>query len=216
MSWPNPLLPRSPKFDLYLVTDRNQTAGRDLLWVLEQALHGGVKGIQLREKDLGGGELFHLAERVKALCDVHHASLLINDRVDVAMAVDADGVHLGEGSMPVRTARQLVGENKLVGVSTHSLTEAEESEQAGADFLVFGPVYFTSSKAPYGEPQGLDPLKKLVDKLSIPVYSIGGINGDNIAEVKATGVRGVALISAVISATYPRAATEEILRGLER
>ena len=118
--------------------------------------------------------------------------------------------------MPVRTARQLVGENKLVGASTHSLTEAEESEQAGADFLVFGPVYFTSSKAPYGKPQGLDPLKKLVDKLSIPVYSIGGINGDNIAEVKATGVRGVALISAVISATYPRAATEEILRGLER
>ncbi len=216
MSWPNPLLPRSPKFDLYLVTDRNQTAGRDLLWVLEQALHGGVKGIQLREKDLGGRELFHLAERVKALCDAHHASLLINDRVDVAMAVDADGVHLGGGSMPVRTARQLVGENKLVGVSTHSLTEAEESEQAGADFLVFGPVYFTSSKAPYGKPQGLDPLKKLVDKLSIPVYSIGGINVDNIAEVKATGVRGVALISAVISATYPRAATEEILRGLER
>ncbi len=214
MSWPNPLLPRSPKFDLYLVTDRNQTAGRDLLWVLEQALHGGVKGIQLREKDLGGGELFHLAERVKALCDAHHASLLINDRVDVAMAVDADGVHLGGGSIPVPAARRLMGNNKLVGVSTHSLTEAEESEQAGADFLVFGPVYFTSSKAPYGEPQGLAPLKKVVDKLSIPVYSIGGINMNNIAEVKATGVRGVALISAVISATYPRAATEEILRGL--
>ncbi len=214
MSWPNPLLPRSPKFDLYLVTDRNQTAGRDLLWVLEEALHGGVKGIQLREKDLGGGELFHLAERVKALCDAHHASLLINDRVDVAMAVDADGVHLGGGSIPVPAARRLMGNNKLVGVSTHSLTEAEESEQAGADFLVFGPVYFTSSKAPYGEPQGLAPLKKVVDKLSIPVYSIGGINMNNIAEVKATGVRGVALISAVISATYPRAATEEILRGL--
>jgi thiamine-phosphate pyrophosphorylase len=208
------LLPRSPKFDLYLVTDRNQTAGRDLLWVLEQALHGGVKGIQLREKDLGGGELFHLAERVKALCDAHHASLLINDRVDVAMAVDADGVHLGGGSIPVPAARRLMGNKKLVGVSTHSLTEAEESEQAGADFLVFGPVYFTSSKAPYGEPQGLAPLKKVVDKLSIPVYSIGGINMNNIAEVKATGVRGVALISAVISATYPRAATEEILRGL--
>ncbi len=216
MSWPNTLLPRCPKFDLYLVTDRKQAAGRDLLWVLEQALDGGVKGIQLREKDLGGGQLFHLAERIKALCDAHHASLLINDRVDVAMAVDADGVHLGGASIPVRTARKLMGDNKLIGVSTHSLKEAQESEQAGADFLVFGPVFFTSSKAPYGEPQGLGPLKKVVEKLSIPVYSIGGIKADNIAEVKATGVRGVSLISAIISVTYPLAATEEILRSLER
>ncbi len=216
MSWPNTLLPRSPKFDLYLVTDRKQTAGRDLLWVLEQALDGGVKGIQLREKDLGGGELFHLAERIKALCDAYHASLLINDRVDVAMAVDADGVHLGGASIPVRTARKLMGDNKLIGVSSHSLKEAEESEQAGADFLVFGPVDFTSSKAPYGEPQGLGPLKKVMEKISIPVYAIGGIKADNIGEVKVTGVRGVSIISAIISVTYPRAATEEILRALER
>ena len=216
MSWPNTLLPRSPKFDLYLVTDRKQTAGRDLFWVLEQALDGGVKGIQLREKDLGGGELFHLAERIKALCDAHHASLLINDRVDVAMAVDADGVHLGGASIPVRTARKLMGDNKLIGVSTHSLKEAEESEQAGADFLAFGPVYFTSSKAPYGEPQGLGPLKKVMEKISIPVYAIGGIKADNIGDVKATGVRGVSLISAIVSATYPRAASEKILRALAR
>jgi len=216
VSWPNTLLPRSPQFDLYLVTDRKQTAGRDLFWVLEQALDGGVKGIQLREKDLGGGELFHLAERIKALCDAHHASLLINDRVDVAMAVDADGVHLGGASIPVRTARKLMGDNKLIGVSTHSLKEAEESEQAGADFLAFGPVYFTSSKAPYGEPQGLGPLKKVMEKISIPVYAIGGIKADNIGDVKATGVRGVSLISAIVSATYPRAASEKILRALAR
>jgi len=216
VSWPNTLLPRSPQFDLYLVTDRKQTAGRDLFWVLEQALDGGVKGIQLREKDLGGGELFHLAERIKALCDAHHASFLINDRVDVAMAVDADGVHLGGASIPVRTARKLMGDNKLIGVSTHSLKEAEESEQAGADFLAFGPVYFTSSKAPYGEPQGLGPLKKVMEKISIPVYAIGGIKADNIGDVKATGVRGVSLISAIVSATYPRAASEKILRALAR
>ena len=132
------------------------------------------------------------------------------------MAVDADGVHLGGASIPVQTARKLMGRHKLIGASTHSLKEAQESEQAGADFLVFGPVYFTSSKAPYGEPQGLGPLKKVVEKLSIPVYSIGGIKADNIAEVKATGIRGVSLISAIISATYPLVATEEILRALER
>jgi len=108
-----------------------------------------------------------------------------------------------------------MGGNKLIGVSTHSLKEAEESEQAGADFLVFGPVYFTSSKAPYGEPQGLGPLKKVMEKISIPVYAIGGIKADNIGAVKVTGVRGVSIISAIISATYPLAASEEILRALE-
>ncbi len=208
--------PRSPKFDLYLVTDRKLTSGRDLLWVLEQALQGGVKGIQLREKDLGGGDLFYLAEKVKALCDAHHTSLLINDRVDVAMAVDAAGVHLGGASISVQTARRLIGDHKLIGVSTHSLAEAEASEQAGADFLVFGPVYFTSSKAPYGDPLGLDPLKKVVEKISIPVYSIGGIKADNIAEVRATGTKGVSLISAIISAPYPRLAAEEIVGAMER
>ena len=208
--------PRSPKFDLYLVTDRKLTAGRDLLWVLEQALQGGVKGIQLREKDLGGRDMFYLAEKVKALCDAHHASLLINDRVDVAMAVDADGVHLGGASVSVRTARSLIGDHKLIGVSIHSLAEAEASALAGADFLVFGPVYYTASKAPYGEPQGLDPLKKVVEKISIPVYSIGGIKADNIGAVRATGTKGVSLISAIISASYPRQAAEEIIRAMER
>ncbi len=132
------------------------------------------------------------------------------------MAVDADGVHLGGGSMPVQATRKLIGAKKLIGVSTHSLKEAQESEQAGANFLVFGPVYFASTKAPYGEPQGPGPLKKVVEKLSIPVYSIGGIKADNIAEVTATGVRGVSLISAIITSADPRAATEEILRVLER
>ena len=208
--------PRSPIFNLYLVTDRKLTSDRDLLWVLEQALQGGGKGIQLREKDLGGRDLFFLAEKVKTLCDAHHASLLINDRVDVAMAVDADGVHLGGASVSVRTARSLIGAHKLIGVSIHSLAEAEASEQAGADFLVFGPVYFTPSKAPYGDPQGLGQLKKVVEKISIPVYSIGGIKADNIAAVRATGINGVSLISAIISAPYPRLAAEEIIRAMER
>lgn len=216
MSWPKTLQSRSPNFDLYLVTDRKLTSGRDLLWVLEQALQGGVKGVQLREKDLGGGELFYLAEKVKVLCDAHHASLLINDRVDVAMAVDADGVHLAGASIPVQTARRLIGDHKLIGVSTHSLAQAKAAELAGADFIVFGPVYFTPSKAPFGEPQGLGPLKKVVEKISIPVYPIGGIKADNIAEVRAAGTMGVSLISAIISAAYPRAAAEEIIKGMGR
>lgn len=207
---------RSPNFDLYLVTDRNQTGGRDLLWVLERALEGGVRAVQLREKDLGGRELFVLAEKTKRLCERYQANLFVNDRVDVALGVDAEGVHLGGDSMPVRAARELLGAEKLIGVSTHSIKEAREAEQEKADFILFGPVYFTPSKAVYGEPQGLGRLKEVVEKISLPVYAIGGIKPENIAEIKAAGVRGVALISAVLSASDPRAATQRILETLAR
>ena len=207
---------RSPNFDLYLVTDRSQTGGRDLLWVLERALEGGVRAVQLREKDLGGRELFVLAEKTKRLCERYQANLFVNDRVDVALGVDADGVHLGGDSMPVRAARELLGAEKLIGVSTHSINEASEAEREKADFILFGPVYFTASKAAYGEPQGLGRLKKVVEKISLPVYAIGGVKVGNIAEVKETGVRGIALISAVLSASDPRVATRRILETLAR
>ncbi len=206
----------APPFDLYLVTDRNQTHGRDLLWVLQSALDGGVEAIQLREKDLGGRELFFLAEAARKLTQRYHARLLINDRIDLALAVDADGVQLGKASLPIETARSLLGPRKLLGVSTHSLEEAAEAERNGADFALFGPVYFTPSKAPYGSPQGLPALKKVVEKISLPIYAIGGIKPENIANARRTGVRGVALISAVMSAADPRDATKRILSLLKR
>mgnify|MGYP001609477712 CR=1 FL=1 len=210
-----PLPSRSPNFDLYLVTDRSQTGGRDLLWALERALEGGVRAVQLREKDLGGRELFVLAEKIKALCERNRASLFVNDRIDVALGIDADGVQLGSASMPVEAARELLGERKLIGVSTHSANEAKAAEQAGADFILFGPVYFTPSKAVYGIAQGIAPLKQVVENNSLPVYAIGGVKAENIAEVKAAGVRGVALISAVLSAADPLAAAREILAVLK-
>jgi thiamine-phosphate pyrophosphorylase len=203
-----------PTFDLYLITDRQQTRGRDLVWVIEQALGGGARAIQLREKDLGGRELFFLAQKVKTLCARYQASFFINDRVDVALAVDADGVQLGSGSMPVDVARKLLGENKMIGASTHSMDEALAAERAGADFILFGPVYFTPSKATYGNPQGLERLKEVVEKISLPVYAIGGVKADRIAAVKKTGARGVAVISAVMGADEPLAASREMLRLL--
>jgi thiamine-phosphate pyrophosphorylase len=201
-------------FDLYLVTDRNQTGGRGLFWVLEQALDGGVKAIQLREKDLSGRDLFSLAERLRALCHAYEAALFINDRVDVAMAVDAAGVQLSKASLPIATARALLGPQKIIGASTHSLQEAKEVEQAGADFILFGPVYFTPSKAAYGAPQGLAALKTIVANISLPVYAIGGIKPENIDATKKLGIRGVALISAIVSAKSPKEAAETILRQL--
>jgi thiamine-phosphate pyrophosphorylase len=203
-------------FDLYLVTDRNQTSGRDLLWVLQQALDGGVKAIQLREKDLPGRDLFSLAERLRTLCQAYEAALFINDRVDVALAVDAAGVQLSMTSLPALTARALLGPQKIIGVSTHALQEAKEAEKNGADFVLFGPVYFTASKAAYGAPQGLPALKTIVDNISLPIYAIGGIKSENIESVMKTGVRGVALISAIVGAESPREASEKLLRQLRR
>ena len=201
-------------FDLYLVSDRNQTGGRDLLWVLQQALDGGVKAVQLREKDLSGRDLFSLAERLRTLCQAYEAALFINDRVDVAMAVDAAGVQLSKASLTIATARALLGLQKIIGVSTHSLQEAKEAEQAGADFVLFGPIYFTPSKAAYGAPQGLTALKTIVANVSLPVYAIGGIKPENIDSTKKLGVRGVAMISAIVSAESPKEAAETMLRQL--
>ena len=187
-----------------------------MLWVLQQALDGGVKAIQLREKDLDGKQLFLLAEKVRALCARYRAALFINDRIDVARAVGADGVQLGASSLPIETARELLGADRMIGASTHSVEEAREAERRGADFVLFGPVYFTPTKAAYGAPQGLPALKKIVENVALPVYAIGGIKPDNVGAVVVAGVRGVALISAVMAAIDPKLAAETILKLLER
>ena len=205
-----------PNFDLYLITDRTRTRGRDLCAVVEQSLNGGARAIQLREKDLGGKELFELADKISVLCQRYNAQLFINDRIDVALAVDAAGVQLGKTSLPIHTARALLGEAKFIGYSAHSLEEAKIAERHGANFVLFGPVHMTPSKAAFGAPQGLAALKETVAKLDVPVYAIGGINSENLTETMTTGVRGVALISAVMSAENPTAATRTILTKLAR
>jgi thiamine-phosphate pyrophosphorylase len=196
-------------FSLYFVTDRKQTARRPLLDVVHAALDGGVCAIQLREKDLEGGELYRLAVELRTLTTRYNAYLLINDRVDVALAVDADGVQLGQNSFPVQSARQLLGSEKLIGVSTHSSTEIDAAR--GADFIVFGPIYFTPSKAVYGEPQGLGRLRQAVQQSPAPVIAIGGIKKEQIAEVIATGAQGIGVITAISAATDPAQAARELL-----
>ena len=183
---------RSVDFDLYLVTDRKTTGGRDLMWVLEQALEGGVRAVQLREKDLGGAALLELARRVKRLCDRYGAELFINDRVDVALAADAAGVHLAATSMPLEVARGLLGPDRKIGVSTHSPAEVHAAAEAGADFVLFGPIYPTTSKLPFGDPQGPAALKTVTDAASVPVFAIGGIKQHHLPEIKAHGTARIA------------------------
>jgi thiamine-phosphate pyrophosphorylase len=200
-------------FNLYLVTDRNGTSGRDLLWVLHEALEGGVKAIQLREKDLGGRDLMSLAREVKQLCDGYRAELFINDRVDVAMAAHCH-VHLPGNSIPIEVVRGLVSPATKIGVSTHQLEEVRNAAQSGADFVLFGPIYATPSKSPYGDPQGVAALKKILASVSIPVFAIGGIKVDQIPELSEHGAKRIALISAILQAPDPRSATQEILQAL--
>ena len=205
-----------PNFDLYLITDQTLTRGRDLCAVLEQALEGGVRAIQLREKELEGRELFKLADKISVLCQRFDAQLFINDRIDVALAIDAAGVQLGKTSLPIEVARRLLGDEKLIGFSSHGVEEAIAAQQSGANFLLFGPVFFTPSKATFGAPQGAAALKSLVEKVGLPVYAVGGIKATSLPAIMNAGVRGVALISAIISAEDPSAAAETILAKLAR
>lgn len=198
-------------FTLYLITDRLQTGTRSLLETVDEALAGGVKAVQLREKELTSRELYELAFDLKKLTCRYDAKLLINDRIDIALAVDADGVHLGSNSIPIYRARKLLGKNRLIGVSCHNQVNAITAQEKGADFITFGPVFFTASKAKYGKPVGIDKLESVSHLLTVPVFAIGGVNAANAREVLATGATGIALISAIMSAHEPRQAAQTLL-----
>jgi len=203
-------------FTLYLITGRSQTGGRPLGTVVRQALAGGVRAVQLREKDLSGLELFALATELRGITREYGARLIINDRPDIALAVGADGVHLGVNSLPIAEARRLMGTERLVGYSAHAVEEARQAERNGADFITFGPVYDTPSKAAYGAPLGLGKLAEAAAGLNIPVFALGGVKIMSIPEVMACGVAGIALISAIIAAADPRSAAADLLKTLEQ
>ncbi len=198
-------------FRIYLITDRHQARGGDLLKTLIEALDAGIGAVQLREKDLGGRELLELAVKIKRLTERYRARLFINDRADVALASGADGIHLGEASIPVETAKKIC-KGMLVGCSTHSLEGAKRAEKGGADFITFGPVFETPSKAQYGPSLGIEKLHEVVSAVNIPVFAIGGIKAENLAGVMTEGgPYGVALISGIIAAPSPGEAAKKYL-----
>ena len=196
---------------LVLVTDRRATGGRDLLDVVAAALDAGLPAVQLREKDLPGGPLLALAERLRAVTARAGALLLVNDRLDVAVAAGADGVHLGGGSVPVDVARRLLPAGALVGVSTHAPAEAADTT---ADFAVFGPVYATPSKAAYGPPQGEARFRTAAATARVPLLAIGGVTAAQVAALRAAGAAGVAVIRAILAAEDPARATRVLLAAL--
>jgi thiamine-phosphate pyrophosphorylase len=197
-------------FRLYVVTDRHEAAGRDLEEIVAAAAQGGAGAIQLREKDLSARDLYALGTRLQAALSPYGVPLLINDRLDVALALDAAGVHLAGHSLPTAVARRVLGAGKLLGVSTHSVEEARRAAEDGADFIVFGPVFTTPSKVAYGPPQGLQLLTTVVRAVRIPVLAIGGIDHTNLPQVVQAGAYGVAMIRAVLAAPDPYKATQQL------
>lgn len=190
---------------IYLITDRHQVPrDQDFFATIEQLLQAGLRMIQLREKDLPPSELLSMAQQLRDLTRRYDSLLLINDRIDIAKAVDADGVHLRQTSMPADTARGLLGREKLIGVSTHTEEEINRAVNQGADFITFGPVYYTPSKATYGFPKGLTELRTACELSSVPVYALGGIKTTNTPATLATGVHGVAVISALLATPTPQ------------
>lgn len=201
-------------FSLYLVTDRHKTGGRPLVPLLREALGAGLRAIQLRERDLGTRPLLALAEDSLRAARAAGAKVLINDRVDLVMALGADGVHLRSSSLPVRAARRLLGPDGLIGVSVHAADEVSDVEAEGADFAVLGPIYETPSKLAYGKPIGVQPIEEAVRRSGLPVFVIGGITPERVGDVRRAGASGVAVIASILGAESVSSATRAFLDAL--
>jgi len=198
-------------FDCYLVTDRHQTGGRPLETVVKECLEGGIRAVQLREKDLPACDFFRLAETFRSLTLEFGALLLINDRIDVCLAVEADGVHLRSDSLPISTVRSLVGPDRLIGYSAHRATEAVDACAQGADFVVLGPVCDTPSKRALGRPVGWTEVRSAADRIGIPVIAIGGMRTDRISDAFRNGAGGIAVISTLLCAPNAKEAAKNLL-----
>ncbi len=196
-------------YELYLVTDRNVLNGRDFLKSLEQGIIGGASVVQLREKNISSLEFYNLAVEVKKLTEKNNIPLIINDRVDIALAIGADGVHVGQTDLPADIVRKIIGKNKILGVSAANLEEAKKAMDDGADYIGVGALFPTVTKTD-ARKVTLDQLKYIRDNVNIPIVGIGGINENNIKAVIETGVDGAAIISAILSKSNIKEASEKL------
>ena len=195
-----PVTCKTLNFQLYLVTDRRWLKDRNLADCVEAAVLGGVTLVQLREKDIFSREFFKLAQQVKRVTERYGIPLIINDRIDIALAVDADGVHIGLDDLPVPVARKLLGSDKIIGASVTTIDEAVLFQNQGADYLGVGAVFPTATK-PENEAVSLATLRSIKAAVRIPVVAIGGIQKENVPQVMQTGVDGIAVVSAIMNQT---------------
>jgi thiamine-phosphate pyrophosphorylase len=196
--------------EAYLVTDRRLASDEFLLRLIRAAAEAGVDRIQIREKDLMGRALMRLTRQAMEALEGSKATLLVNDRVDVAVAAGAHGAHLGLSSMPMELARRAAGEDLILGASTHSLEEALQAQESGADYLFVGPVFPTASKAAFGEPLGVPKLETILRRIKIPAYAIGGVTPERLAILRGLPLTGVAMISGFVRAPSVQELVQQI------
>ncbi|WP_298500411.1 thiamine phosphate synthase [uncultured Methanobrevibacter sp.] len=195
---------------LYLVTDKSDDVEK-FLKTIEESIKGGVSVVQIREKTADTLDFYNLALKVKKITAKYNVPLIINDRVDVALAVDADGVHVGQSDMPCDVTRRLIGEDKILGVSAATVSEAKKAQNDGADYIGCGAVFPTQTKDD-ADSVTKEELKKIVESIDIPVVAIGGINLDNASELSDTGIAGLSVVSAIMSSDNPKKSSEELLK----
>lgn len=196
-------------YTLYLCTDRNLMTSSSLEANVESAIKGGVTVVQLREKDLSSRDFYHMGLKIREITRKYNVPLIINDRVDIALAVGADGVHLGQSDLDCKVARRILGDDIIIGVTAHSVTEALEAQKAGADYLGVGAMRATGTKsdAKVISPTELVAIRK---RITIPIVIIGGINKSNVCEFKGKGMDGIAVVSAIVAQPDVEQAAREI------
>ncbi len=195
---------------LYLVTDRSLSLGRDMEWVVEEAVKGGVTMVQIREKDCSTREFVGLAMRLKKMLSLYGVPLIINDRVDVALAADADGLHIGQSDMPYEMARKLLGPGKIIGLSVENIGQVHEANRFDVDYIGISPVFSTATKTDIAQPFGISGVRDVMAVSKHPAVAIGGINPENALEIMQAGANGIAVVSAICSAESPYQAAQAL------
>ena len=196
-------------YSVYLVTDRRNKTDEEFLNIIEEAIKGGTTIVQLREKTASTKEFYDLALKVKEITSRYDVPLLINDRIDIALAVGSEGVHIGQDDMPADIAREIIGEDKILGVSASTVEEAKKAEIDSADYIGSGAVFPTATKDD-ADSVSKEELKEIVDSIDIPVVAIGGITVENAHTLKGSGIAGFSVVSAIMSAEDPKEASEKL------
>ena len=196
--------------DLYLVTDRSLSLGRPLEWVVEEAVKGGVTMVQLREKEASTLDFYNLAMRLKDILKPYHVPLIINDRLDIALACDAGGLHIGQNDMPYEVARKLLGKDKIIGLSVENLQDAKVANDLDIDYIGISPVFSTPTKTDTASALGLEGIQKITEISKHPSVGIGGINLSNVQDIIHAGADGISVVSAIMSAENPQDAAHQL------
>ncbi|KZX16405.1 thiamine phosphate synthase [Methanobrevibacter curvatus] len=196
---------------LYLITNSDNKTDEEYLKIVEEAINGGVTTVQIREKKKSSKKFYELANKLKEITDKHNIKLIVNDRIDIALAINADGVHIGQNDMEPKIARKLIGDEKILGISASNINESIKAEKDGADYIGTGAIFPSKTKKD-AKKASINELKNIVDSVNIPVVAIGGLNENNIHQLKDTKIKGLCFVSAIMNSKNPKKTVQKLLR----